>query len=373
MSSPPPSPGAAALLEPTTVGHTRLHNRVAVAPMTRISATADGAATDAMAGYYARLTAGGFGLLITEGIYPDTAFSQGYRNQPGLATTAHAASWAPVVDAVHAAGGRIFAQLMHAGGQSQLAHPGHRSAGPSAVAPRGQQLPMYRGTGPYPVPRAMTGQDIREVRRAFVAAARHATTAGFDGVEIHGANGYLLDQFLTDYTNHRDDHYGGTMANRVRLTAEICADVVDAIGTHSTVGVRTSQTKISDSQYRWPAGSHDATVVFGALARTGVHYLHTTEPDATAPAFADHPDTLAQHAKTHSQLPVIANGGLGDPHVAAALLSAGAADVIALGKPALADRDWVSAVQHNRPIHTRLHPEQFGPLADIKTFELAHD
>ena len=222
------------------LGGLKLDNRFAVAPMTRVSATADGAPTDAMAGYYAEFARGGFGLVITEGTYTDTTHSQGYLNQPGLATDAHAAGWRPVTDAVHAAGVPIVAQLMHAGALSQGNSHGVETIAPSAVAPRGAMLEEYGGAGTWPTPREMSAADIDAAIAGFVDAAVRARAAGFDGVEIHAANGYLLDQFLTTYTNHRTDEYGGTVAHRIRLAAQISAAVRTAVGADFLVGVRLS-------------------------------------------------------------------------------------------------------------------------------------
>jgi 2,4-dienoyl-CoA reductase-like NADH-dependent reductase (Old Yellow Enzyme family) len=207
----------------------------------------------------------------------------------------------------------IITQLMHAGSQSQ--GNGHRdhTVGPSAIAPRGQQLGIYRGSGPFRTPRALSLNEIAKVRHGFVAASQRAVEAGFDGVELHGANGYLIDQFLNDYTNQRDDHYGGSVENRVRLAAEICDDVLQALGSEVTIGMRISQTKVSDSAHRWAGQSRDAETIFGVLGQTGVHYMHTTEPDATAAASNDGSATLAEHAKQHSGTSVLANGGLAQP------------------------------------------------------------
>ncbi|WP_024875058.1 NADH:flavin oxidoreductase [Saccharomonospora piscinae] len=365
MSVPDP------LLTPVGLGGLTLPNRVAVAPMTRISATGDGRATSRMAAYYARFARGGFGLVITEGVYPDDQYSQGYRNQPGLATAAQARAWRPVVDAVHEAGGAIVAQLMHAGGQAQSNEHREHTVGPSAIAPRGEQLPTYRGSGPFPTPRALTLAEIAEVRRGFVAAARRAVEAGFDGVELHGANGYLLDQFLTDYTNQRTDHYGGGVENRLRLAAEICDDVLQAVGSETTVGIRISQTKVGDREHRWAGGSKDAEIVFSGLGQVGPHYVHTTEPDATAAAFDDGRETLAEHARQHSGVPVLANGGLGDAEMARAVLRSGGADVVSLGKAALTDRDWVRTARDGRGPAPRALFDLLAPLADIKDSELA--
>lgn len=357
------------LWSPIRIGSMELDNRVALAPMTRISATEDGHATERMASYYRTFARGGFGLLITEGIYPDTAHSQGYHFQPGIATEEQARSWAKVVDGVHGAGSKIFAQLMHAGAQSQGNRFVASSVGPSAVAPKGEQLGFYRGEGPYPVPSEITLSQMKEVRDGFVTAALHAQEAGFDGVEIHGANGYLLDQFLTDYLNRRGDHYGGSPENRVRLAAEICHDVREAVGPGMTVGIRISQAKVSDTDHKWSGGVEEAEVIFGTLGATGIDFVHTTEYRATEPAFKDAEESLAALAKKYSGLPVIANGNLDDPDMAVSMLAGGSADVIALGKAALANRNWPHLVRNNLEFDD-LDPSVFAPLADVKDWEL---
>ena len=143
------------LFSPTLIGDVGLENRIALAPMTRVSAAADGVPTDRIGSYYRVFADGGFGLLITEGLYIDDQTSQGYFFQPGIANPTHAAAWTRVVDGVHAAGAKFFAQLMHAGSQSQ-GNPHTTTWGPSAVRPKGEQLAMYRGSGPYQMPEAMT-------------------------------------------------------------------------------------------------------------------------------------------------------------------------------------------------------------------------
>jgi 2,4-dienoyl-CoA reductase-like NADH-dependent reductase (Old Yellow Enzyme family) len=362
-------PNFAPLWSPIQIGPTGLPNRVALAPMTRISATEDGHATERMVSYYEAYARGGFGLLITEGIYPDTAYSQGYLFQPGIATNEQAQSWAKVVAAVHLAGARIFAQLMHAGAQAQGNRYVDSSVGPSAVAPKGEQLAFYRGDGPYPVPGEITAAQMDEVRDGFVTAALHAKQAGFDGVEIHGANGYLLDQFLTDYLNHRDDSYGGSPGNRVRFAAEICRAVREAVGPDMTVGIRISQSKVSDNDHRWSGGAEEARIIFETLGATGIDFIHTTEYRAAAPAFKDGPESLAALAKQHSGVNVIANGNLDDPETAVSVLRDGSADVVALGKGALANRNWPHRVRNELPFD-ELDASLFAPVADVKDWEL---
>src|SRR6476620_3413573 len=156
-------------------------------------------------------------------------------NQPGLATDRHIRGWWQVTDAVHAVGTPLIAQLMHAGALSQGNSYGAGAIGPSAVAPIGQMLEEYGGSGRWPAPRAMATADIDHAVAGFAAAAARAVAAGFDGVEVHAANGYLLDQFLTEYTNARTDEYGGTVQNRIRLTAHVVTEIRRRVGADAII------------------------------------------------------------------------------------------------------------------------------------------
>ena len=328
-------------LRPGSLGTLDLANRLIVAPMTRISARPDGVPTDEMADYYAEFADGGFGLVITEGIYPDAAYSQGYLNQPGLVTEEHVAGWRAITDRVHAAGARIVAQLMHAGALSQ-GNP-HRAGtiAPSAVTPLGQMMPPYGGSGPFPTPREATADDLREVVDGFAAAARNAVAAGFDGVEVHAANGYLLDQFITEYTNLRTDEYGGSTTNRVRFVAEIIESLASEAPDGFTVGVRISQTKVNDVIYRWSGGGDDVVVIAQALAKAGAAYLHVASEGRAwfdTAVLADG-STVTGLAREVSGLPVIANGGMHDAEQAARVLADGHADFLSIGHAALANPD----------------------------------
>ncbi len=360
------------LFSPTAIGAVELANRIALAPMTRVSATAEGLPTDRMASYYRVFAEGGFALLITEGLYIDDQASQGYLYQPGIANSSQVQAWKGVVEGVHTAGAKYFAQLMHAGSQSQGNPHSTVTWGPSAVRPKGEQSPVYRGSGPFAVPHAITREQIGEVRAAFVNAARLARDAGFDGVEIHGANGYLIDEFLTDYLNTRTDEYGGAVANRVRLAAEVCQAVAAAVGADISVGIRISQGKVSDYSHRWTGGEDDAAEIFSALGDTGIDYIHTTEYRALAPAFADEGPTLAELAQKHSGLTVIANGHLDDPRDAESVVGSGAADVVALAKPALANRDWPHRVRVGQPLFPDVPADVFRPVATVKDWELVN-
>ncbi|MEV7553171.1 NADH:flavin oxidoreductase [Amycolatopsis sp. NPDC089917] len=338
-------------LAPTTLGGLALRNRYAVAPMTRVSAAPDGTPTGEMADYYAEFARGGFGLVFSEGIYPDTAASQGYLNQPGLARDEHVAGWRVVTAGVRAAGGRMIAQLMHAGAISQgNPHQSH-NVGPSAVQPRGEMMPAYGGSGPWVAPRELTTAEIDGIVDGFAVAARRAREAGFDGVEVHAANGYLLDQFLTDYTNRRTDSYGGSVAGRIRLTARVVTAVAEAVPELVT-GVRLSQTKVNDFTYRWPGGREDAEVIFAAVAEAGADYLHIASEGRNwleTAKLADG-DTITALARKVTGLPVVANGGMHDLAQAKEVLAGGHADVLSIGHGALANPDLPARVAASEPL-----------------------
>lgn len=290
--------GSRSLLDAASLAGLPLRNRLAVAPMTRVSATPDGRPTPRMVEYYRAFADGGFGLVITEGVYTDKVFSQGYLRQPGLTDNAQVEAWRDVVDAVHGAGGKIVAQLMHAGALSQGNPYRRRTVGPSAVRPKGDQMPFYRGAGAYHVPREMTLEEIEEAVAEFVNAAHRARSAGFDGVEIHAANGYLLDQFLSEGINLRTDAYGGDIRTRAALTVQTIAEVREAIGADFPVEVRISQAKVNDFEHRWSGGETHAEIIFRAVAEAGASYVHTTEFEAWRPAFAPGGPSLAALAKT---------------------------------------------------------------------------
>ena len=316
--------------------------------MSRVSATAEGVPTRRMASYYASFAEGGFSLIVTEGIYTDGAFSRGYARQPGLVTEDQVSGWRNVVSAVHGAGGSVFAQLMHAGALSQVLE---ETIAPSVTKPKGQKMPEYGGEGPYPVPDEMSGGDIREAISGFANAARNARAAGFDGVEIHGANGYLVDQFVTEYTNRRDDRYGGAAADRARFACEVVRAVKAAMGAGFPVGIRLSQGKVNDHGYRWPGGRADAEALFAAVAGAGADYLHVASEgrDWRETARIDDGVTITQLAKSVTRLPVVTNGGMHDPELAEAVLREGHGDLVALGRGAMANPDWPKRLRDGRP------------------------
>lgn len=348
-----------------------LRNRLAVAPMTRVSATAAGDATAAMADYYERFAKGGFGLVISEGLYTDQAHSQGYLNQPGMADDQQAHAWQAVIQRIKAHQGMVFAQLMHAGALSQGNRFMPDSVAPSAVRPKGEQMGFYYGEGRYAEPRAMSDEDIADVISGFAGAAQRAMqVAGFDGIEIHGANGYLLDQFLTDYSNQRTDRWGGSSERRLQLTLEVIKAVRASVG-DVPLGVRISQGKVNDFEHKWAGGEQDAAVIFGSLQVAGVDFIHVTEHQAWQPAFAGNSASLVKLARRYAPgVLLIANGGLDDPQRAGTALDEGA-DIIALGKAALANPDYPRRLANQQP-QAAFDPAILGPIANIKDVELAH-
>lgn len=359
------------LFQPQQLNHLALRNALVVAPMTRISASETGVAGERMQRYYARFARGGFGLVITEGIYIDDAWSQTYACQSGLINNEQVAGWKAIVDELHTAGSRVIAQIQHAGALSQGNAWRTGTVAPSAVRPRGEQLPFYYGKGPYPLPRALDDAEIDNIIHAFADTAHRAVAeAGFDGVEIHGANGYLLDQFFTDYTNQRDDKWGGDIASRLSLMLAVIGAVRAKVGANAVVGIRISQGKVNDFTHKWQEGEAGAATVFSLLAASGVDYIHITEHEAWQPAFANNTRSLVELASIAApDITIIGNGGLGTQARAEQVMAQGAT-LIALGKPALANPNWPQRVAEGLPLNA-FDGQILAPVADVKERELA--
>jgi len=256
------------LLDSYQLGDLRLPNRVVMAPMSRVRATPEGLATPSMATYYAqRATAG---LIVSEGVQPSLV-GQSNPGTPGLHTDEQVAAWRPVTAAVHANGGRIFAQLMHGGRGSHPDTTGMRPVGPAAGPAVGDVF-TPAGPKPAPMPRALDTAEVPEHALSYAEAARRAVDAGFDGVELHGANGYLISQFLSSNANVRTDRYGGTVANRIRFAVEAVSATVEAVGAART-GIR-----LSPGGTFWGVEETDVPELYAALlaelARLEVAYVH---------------------------------------------------------------------------------------------------
>lgn len=358
------------ILSPHDINGAVSRNRLAVAPMTRVTATEEGFATQTMQDYYLRFAQGGFGLIITEGLYTDKAFSQGYPNQPGLADEEQAQVWAKINHELRAQGSLVFAQIMHAGALSQGNRYRTHTVGPSAVQPVGEQMSVYYGEGAYAMPAEITEAEIAQVIQGFAdTAARAVETANFDGIEIHGANGYLLDQFLTAHTNVRKDRWGGDMTQRMSLLINVVTAVKEKVGQKVPVGVRISQGKVNDFKNKWLDGEGDAQIIFSALADAGVDFIHVTEHEAWQPAFEGGQDSLITLARKFAPgITIIGNGGLHDPAHAGEALNAGA-DMIALGRGALSNPDYPVILETNQTFRA-FDGSILQPIADIKASEL---
>ncbi|MET8756184.1 alkene reductase [Streptomyces sp. NPDC004667] len=333
------------LFENTRLAALDLPNRLVMAPMTRNRAAADGTPGELMATYYAQRASAG--LIIAEGTTP-SAVGQTYANIPALYDASHVAGWRLVTGAVREAGGRMFLQLQHGG---RIGHPDN--SGLTPLAPSAVVLPdtvhTAGGARPAVVPREMTVGDIATTVADFAESARKAVEAGFSGVEIHGANGYLLHQFLGRGTNRRTDAYGGSVGNRIRFLLEVVEAVADAIGP-DRVGVRISPGITVNGMAEGDTEDIYRELV-PALARHGLAYLHVV--------FADPDDALFREVRRAWPGTLIANPvlGWGGPlpedggRAAAERLLAAGAELISLGRSFLANPDLVERLRAGAPLN----------------------
>ena len=315
------------LFAPIKLGALELPNRIVMAPLTRSRAVAGNVPNPLAVTYYTQRASAG--LIISEAtqICPQ---GQGYPATPGIHTPEQVTGWRKITDAVHAAGGRIVLQLWHVG---RISHSMYQPGGaapvaPSAIAARGEVY-TPEGMVPLPTPRALETAEVPGVIAQYAAAAKHAKEAGFDGVEVHGANGYLLDQFLRDGTNHRRDAYGGSIQNRARLLLEV-VDAVSAVWGADRVGVRLSPVgSFNDIADSTPQATFN--YVAEQLGAKGLAYLHVVElNDGATFDFAE----LRKKYNGH----YIACGGF-DRETAIAAVAQGRADAVAFGKLFIANPD----------------------------------
>lgn len=332
------------LFEPVSLGALRLPNRLIMAPMTRGRAEADGTPNALMAEYYRQRADAG--LIVTEAT-PVSARAIGWVGAPGMYVDQHVAGWRKVTDAVHAAGGRILLQLWHMG---RVSHPdflgGELPIAPSAVAAKGDTH-TPKGKRDYVTPRAMTVEEIAQTVRDYARAAGSAKAAGFDGVEIHGANGYLIDQFLRDGSNRRTDAYGGSAENRTRFLLEVAAAVA-AAWSADRVGVRLSPTGIyNDMSDSNPLGTF--SLAARKLNALKLAYLHVAEPLPGSMMHVPVPPVAPGLRKEFTGA-MILNGGYTAESATAAIRDR-AADAIAFGVPFLANPDLVRRFRERAPLN----------------------
>lgn len=333
------------LFEPMTVGKLELRSRLVMAPMTRNRATPDGIVTPMTAEYYAQRASAG--LIVSESIQP-SVLGQGYILTPGLHNAEQVEAWRTVTDAVHEKGGLIVAQLTHCGriGHPSLYPNGELPIAPSAVA-SGEQMISFQGPLDHPTPREMTSADIANVIEEFAQSARNAIEAGFDGVEIHGGNGFLVHQFLADNTNLRTDQYGGSVANRIRFAVEVVRAVADVVGAER-VGIRVSP----GNPYNGIVEADPVpvyTALLDELAALNIAYLHVIEMgtrDITKELRAVWPGTFILNPhETMEIYPATAD-------VAHQTLDIGIADAVSLGVLWLANPDLDVRIKAGGPFNT---------------------
>ena len=329
---------------PAKLGNLTLTNHLVMAPMTRSRALSN-VPNELMAEYYRqRATAG---LIITEGTSP-SANGLGYARIPGLFNQEQATNWQRVTETVHHHGGHIFVQLMHAG---RVFHPLNLPAGaegvaPSAVAAQGQMWTDQQQMQDQPTPRALTTEEVAKVRDEFVHSAKLALEAGFDGVELHGANGYLLEAFLNPASNQRTDQYGGSVQNRARFVLEVAQAVADAIGKERT-GIRLSPWGVFNDMAAYPEIDETYAYLAEELQKIGLVYLHLVDHASMgAPAVpAATVDTI--RAKFTNTL--ILSGGYSTVAQIDAALN-GRADLVAIGRPFISNPDLVERLEKGLPL-----------------------
>ncbi len=314
--------------------------------MTRNRATANHNVTDIMATYYAQRASAG--LIVTEGTAP-APNGEGYARIPGIHSAAQVAGWRQVTDAVHAKGGAIFIQLMHTG---RISHPTHLAenaevVAPSAIVAGGEIYTDEQGMQPHPTPRAMTTEDVKTTVREFVTAAKNAIEAGFDGIELHGANGYLIEQFISPDSNQRTDEYGGSLENRSRFLLEVAQAAGEAIG-FDKVGVRLSPYGVFNDIKPYAEVDDTYRYIAQKLDELGVVYLHLVDHSSMGAPVV--PDQIVADIRERFTGTLILSGGY-DVDRAEAALQSNKADLVAIGRPLLANPDFVERAKAGAPLN----------------------
>jgi N-ethylmaleimide reductase len=334
------------LFSPTTLGPLALRNRIVMSPMTRSRTQQANTPNDLMAEYYGQRA--GAGLIVTEGVSP-APNGTGYPRIPGLWSADQVEGWKKVTGAVHAKGGRIFAQLMHTG---RVGHPLNLPAGaevlaPSPVALEGEMYTDAKGMQPHPVPREMSDADVRQAIGEFVQASRNAVAAGFDGVELHGANGYLIEQFISPHTNRRTDAWGGSVEKRLAFALATAKEVAAAIdGTR--VGIRLSPYGANAGMEPYPEIDETYTKLVEQLAPIGLEYVHIVDHSSMgAPTV---PESLKLALRRIWPRTFIRAGGY-DLASAEAAVREGLCDLVAFGRAFLANPDLVTRFERGLPLN----------------------
>lgn len=323
------------LLEPVKLGPWKLRNRIVMAPMTRCFADDQtGIIGDAVVDYYRRRASDGIGIIITEGILVSQR-GKGTFNIPGLYTDGQVKGWEKVTKAVHEEGGTIIAQLWHVG---RLTHHkvtgGFPPQGPSTIRATGK---VHRYGEPFDTPEEMTVDDIKEVVQQYAKAAHNAKLAGFDGVEVHAAHGYLIDQFNAEVTNHRTDCYGGDQRQRLTFMKEVLQAVMHEAGSSRTI-IRFSEIKDDLPDYKWENSVENIQLYLDLFKEMGLNILHPSTNRFDQ--FISNDQTLHELVRKYWTGSIIGVGDL-NPHTADQAIEKGLIDLAAFGRPLLANPDFV--------------------------------
>ena len=324
------------LYSPATLGPLKLQNHLVMAPMTRNRATGN-VPNDLIVEYYQQRSSAG--LIVTEGTSPSPN-GLGYPRIPGIFSPEQVDGWRKVATAVHDGGAKIFIQLMHTG---RIGHPlnlpkGARVLGPSAIAAAGEIYTDAEGMKPHPTPEPMTDADIKTAIAEFGTAARNAVAAGADGVELHAANGYLLEQFIRPTSNQRTDSYGGSIENRARFVLEAAKAAIAAIGADK-VGIRLSPYGTFNDMPEYPEMASDYAYLAARLNELGLVYVHLV--DHSPMGAPEVPATIKQTIRKEFKRTLILSGGY-DAQRAEKELEDKACDLIAVGRPFLSNPDLVA-------------------------------
>lgn len=343
----------AMLWNPYQLGGVELKNRIVMAPMTRSRAT-DNIPNQLMADYYRQRASAG--LIITEGTSPSPN-GLGYCRIPGIFSQAQVDGWTQVTDAVHSRGGRVFVQLMHTG---RVSHQANMPAGavilaPSAVRPAGQIFTDSQGLQDFPVPKAMTPEEINTARQEYIDASINAIKANFDGVELHAANGYLLEQFLSPVSNLREDSFGGTIENRCRFVLEVAAGAVKAIG-KDKVGIRLSPYGVANDMHDYFDLDDTYKYLAEKLNSLGIDYIHLV--DHSSMGTPEVPMAIKMAIRNCLKSTLILSGGY-TAERAEIDLESGFADLVAFGKPFINNPDLVERFANHWPVVTELDKDTF--------------
>lgn len=335
------------------VGVTPLLNRVVMAPLTRCRAIGN-IPNELMATYYEQRS--GAGLIITEGTSPSPN-GLGYARIPGIFNEQQVAGWKKTTAAAYGNGGKIFVQLMHTG---RISHSLNMKAGttilaPSAIKAAGQMWTDQKGLQDYPVPKEMTYEDIIQTRLEYVAAANNAVSAGFDGVELHGANGYLLEQFLSPISNIRKDNYGGNIENRCRFLIGVVAAVAAAIGKEKT-GIRLSPYGVASDMPHYPEIDATYNYLSEQLNNIGIAYIHIVDHSAMGAPVV--PLEIKKLIRNNFKNTIILCGGYNKER-AEADIESGLCDLVAFGRPFINNPDLVERLENNWPLSGDLHQDLF--------------